>query len=788
MKIKIISFLALALFATTSFSAKKTEMASDSVDVLNYSIHLDIVHLSTHSIAGFTALQIIPKFNNLSQIKLDLLELNIDSIMFGNYLLTTYTYNDTNIHISLPAAMNTGDTALLIIYYHGVPQKDASGWGGFYFTSDSSFAYNLGVGFQSVPHNFGRVWFPCIDDFVDRATYDCYITVKNDKKAVCGGTLISVTDNGNNSSTFHWSIKETIPTYLASVAVGNYVAVNDTFNGILGKIPINIYVRPSDTTAAKGSFVHLKQILGIFETRFGPYRWERVGYVGVPFTDGAMEHATNIAYPLVCIDGSLNYESLYAHELSHHWFGDLTTCSTALDMWINEGWARYCESVFMELLYGEEKYKENVRENHFDVLLSAHAVDDGYRAIYGIPDEYTYSNTVYDKGADVVHTMRNYLGDSVFFAVVKMMLTDYRFTDISSAGLRDYLTLKTGVNMHDFFQAWVFSPGFPHFSVDSFKIIQTSPQVKARVFVRQKLNHAPAFANSNRLEITFGNKDWQFFTDTIQFSGEHAYKDFILPFVPDLAMVDFNEKISDAITDSYEVIKTTGNYDMPLSYSRVDVSGISDSALVRVEHNWVAPDPLKTANPDIVRLSDYHYWKVDGFFPENFIAKARFRYYRLLSSNGSIDNALLPLAASTDSLLLLYRRGPAYDWGISKFTRLGPSSAGYLIIDTLRKGEYCFAVGTPYVAGTGEYNNPEQNLHVYPNPSNNSFTFSFDIKEKAFIKIYNTAGNEVSMIGVNSQEKKATWNAGSLTPGIYYAQLASAAGKKLGEKKIILVK
>ncbi|HNZ42301.1 MAG TPA: M1 family aminopeptidase [Bacteroidales bacterium] len=789
MKKLITGLLLLFYIATASYAAAPAKAISDTIDVLNYCINVNLSHISTKSLSGSATLEFIPRHDNVSQVKLYLLKLNVDSIFYENNLLTTFSYNDTIIEINLPQPIHLNDTVSLTVFYHGMPQTDASGWGGFYFSADSSFAFNLGVGFAAVPHNYGRVWFPCIDDFVDRATYDCFITVKNDKKAICGGTLMSVIDNGNNSSTYHWRMHNTIPTYLASVAVGNYVAVNDTFHGMSGPVPINIYVRPQDTNAAKGSFINLKQILAIFETRFGPYRWERVGYVGVPFNSGAMEHSTNIAYPLACITGNLAYESLYAHELSHQWFGDLTTCSTAADMWINEGWATYCESVYQELLYGSEAYRLNVSENHYNVLFSAHEEDDGYRALYGIPDEYTYGTTVYDKGADVVHTLRNYLGDSVFFAVITSLLDDYRFRDISSAGLRDYLSVHTGINMDDFFQTWVFSPGFPHFAVDSFKVLQTSPEVLVKVWVRQKLNHAPAFANSNKIELTFGKNDWTFFSDTLHFSGETGTKEFVLPFVPDFVMMDYHEKISDAITDMTKVIKTTGPYDLTRALCRVDVTNISDSVLLRVEHNWVAPDTLKTPRPDILRLSDYHYWKVDGIFPGDFVARARFKYNRSVSADvGNTDSGLLPVAASTDSLLLLYRPDVSSDWSIAHFTHLGPASVGFLIVDTLRRGEYTFAVGTPYFAAINKI--PQENgLNVFPNPSNKTFTFSFGITEDAAIMIYDASGKEVCMIRIEKNEKQAVWDAGNCEPGTYYAHLISWKGKKKsGDKKLLLVK
>ncbi len=784
MKRKIIHSVFVLIMAFITLPVFGAKAVSDSVDVLNYSINLNLVHLSTQTIKGYTSLQITPRVNNLSLIKLDLLELDIDSVYFQNSKLTTFAYNDTVIRVYLPAALNINDTVRLTVYYHGVPQEDGSGWGGFYFTSDSSFAYNLGVGFQAVPHNFGRVWFPCIDDFVDRATYDCYITVKNDKKAVCGGTLMSVTDNGDNSTTYHWKIHSTIPSYLASVAVGNYTAVTDTFNGALGKVPVNLYARPSDTNAVKGSFINLKQILAAYESRFGPYRWERVGYVGVPFDGGAMEHSTNIAYPLSCINGNLDYESLYAHELSHQWFGDLVTCSTALDMWINEGWASYCESAYREILYGTESYKQNVRDNHYYVITQAHVDDNGYRAVYGIPDECTYGTTVYNKGADVVHTLRNYLGDSTFFSAIRALLDDYRFHDISTAGMRDDLSAKTGVNLNDFFQVWVFNPGYPHFSIDSFKITATSPQIKVMVFVRQRLHHAPALANSNRVEITFGKNNWQFYSDTMSFSGESGSKEFVVPFVPDFAMMDFNEKTSDATTDMYKVIKATGFFDMVYSLCRIDVSNITDSVLVRVEHNWVSPDPLKNPDPDIRRLSNTHYWKVDGIFNGNFYAKTRFKFNRL----DAIDATLLPSSSAVDSLLLLYRADAASDWAVAPFTKIG-TSVGFVVADSLRRGEYCFAVGTPYHSGKDEYNIKSRGMEVFPNPSNNLFTFSFDITEEAYIKIYDTSGNEVFSEEVNRQENKIIWNAANMAPGHYFAKMISSKEKKiLGEQKLIIVK
>ena len=299
----IFSTLSLASFAQISprcshNSPTYKTMTSDSIDVLHYSINLDIIYLSKKSISGYTDLLITPKINGLSSIKLDLMQLNVDSIFMANQSIVNWNYNDTLLSFSLLNNMNIGDTVLCRVYYHGQPVKDPSGWGGFYFSNDSTFAFNMGVGMQDNPHNYGRVWYPCIDDFVDRATYDFSITVKNGKNAVCNGTL-EATNVGANSTEYKWVLHNDIPTYLASVAIGPYVAVRDTFNGMNANIPIAIYVKSNMVSNAQASFINLKQILTAFEQYYGPYRWERVGYVGVPFSSGAMEHATSIAIEML---------------------------------------------------------------------------------------------------------------------------------------------------------------------------------------------------------------------------------------------------------------------------------------------------------------------------------------------------------------------------------------------------------------------------------------------------------------------------------------------------------
>jgi len=668
------------------FSQKKnraTALYSDTLEAVHYGIHLTDIDLTNKTIKGYTEVKLVSKTNLLSSVKLELVSLSVDSVFIGNIKTNAFTHFSDRIIIGLSEPLKAGNSIMATIYYHGRPFVDPSGWGGFHFSGE--YALNLGVGFQSIPHNLGKAWFPCVDDFHDRALFDVYLTVTNDKKAISGGRLVEITADRNNTSTWHWKTDYTLPTYLISATTGRYELIEDSFNGQQRKVPITYYCRPVDTTKTAGTFINMKHILQVFEDHFGPYPFERVGYTASPGGLGAMEHASNITYPFSGWTGSTDNEWWYAHELSHMWFGDKVTCASAEDMWLNEGWAVWCESLYREGIYGKQAYKDNMRSKLKDVLQSAATVDGGYFALYGIPQTLTYGTTVYQKGGQVAHTLRGYMGDSLFFDGVKAYLQKYAYNYASTFDLRDFLSAYSGIDLGPFFDAWVFSPGFPHFAIDSVVSVRSASEYDVTVYVRQKLKGRSQFANVNHLEITFMNKQWQKITDTIVFSGSTGRKTFHLPFLPDLAMADLEEKISDATTDMAKTLKKTGEYDYPQTLSKLLVEQIEDSAFIRITHNWVAPDGINILHPGL-RISDSRYWTVEGLFPTGFKAKGMFSYTNV----SGLDNTLI--INPNDSLVMLYRSGAGHQWKGTAFTREGSWWSGTITVNMLQPGEYGLAV------------------------------------------------------------------------------------------------
>jgi aminopeptidase N len=750
---------------------------SDTLDAVHYSIHLDVSDLPSKTISGFTEILLTSKFDNISEIHLELLLLTIDSVFIDGQQISTYSHSDPLITIPLQEPLNAGDTIIVKIRYHGIPFHES--WGGFHWSGQ--YAFNLGIGFLSNPHNLGKAWFPCIDDFKDRASYDCYITVENDKSAVCGGTLLSVTNNSDSTRTFHWSLEQSIPAYLASVAIGHYDLITDLYNGINFNIPITFYVRPADSIHVNGSFIHLKDILSIFENHFGPYSWPRIGYVSTSL--GAMEHATNIAYPYGCINGTLNYEYLFTHEISHMWFGDKVTCASAEDMWLNEGWGTYCELFYQEDLYSYENYIEGINDLLKEVLQYCHTPngDGQYLALYGIPPEYTYGMTVYKKGALIVHTLRGYLGDDIFFDAVKGFLENYAFNQMSSFDLRDYLTSHIGVDLTDFFNAWVFSPGFPHFSVDSFAVVPNGNNYDITVFVRQKSKGGYPLANSNRLEITFMDSNWQTFTGTMIFSGQQGIQTFQIPFEPVAAYPDLGDRICDATTDDSQIIKNIGEYNFQNTFFKMDVSSIMDSGYVRVTHNWVAPDSLKNSIYGL-RLSDYRYWKIDGIFTPGFNSTGIFQYNR----NNYLDNTLL--INSQDSIVVLYRPDAGNDWQSVDFTKVGIWSIGNLYVPNLQKGEYTLAIWDESVGMKPIHQADKTVLKIYPNPSKGLVNIEFSTSQNGRIIICDDLGKKIDSLSFSYDQHHIRWKAKNISNGTYFIHLENSSKEILATEKILFLK
>ena len=760
-------------------------LRSDTIDVKQYKLDLDFTTYLSDSISGSCEVVFESRMNGVSKLNLDLLSMNVDSVKKGNSLLS-FTYNDTLLSIDLPVTLNTSDTDSLIVWYNGEPVRDISGFGGMYF--QGNYAYNLGVAFSDIPHNYGRVWHPCFDNFVERATYKVHIKSPVNASGYANGLIIAdSTDGTANYRT--WSISNTIPTYLATVAVANYTHVEQTFtSSVTGiNIPMYLIAEPSDTASFKASFANLSGAMEGFEERYGPYLWEKVGFHSVPFGSGAMEHATDIAYPGPTINGQLTYETLMAHELAHSWWGNLVTCRTAEEMWINEGMASFSERIFLEWIYGHERYISDVRNNHKSVLQNAHINDDGYYALDAVPQEVTYGDHSYNKGADVAHTLRGYMGDSLFFEGLKAVLLAYPYEDISSIDFRDEIIASTGYDATDFFDDWISNPGFAAYYIDSFISNSNGGSFDVDIYVHQKLKGTSHFHSNTPITITFMDQNWNEYSEQIICSGEYSNHTVTVPFDPSFVYLNGDDKVSIAVTGDNQIINGVGIKDLSYSLIRYNTSGVSDSALVRTEHYWVAPDGFKTSENDWeFSISEERFWHVDGIWPSDFQAGMRvFLDGRTIGAN--LDNLLVAESGFTeDSVRLLHRENAASNWkAVNDFNinTIGSAFNGhcFIEIDTLKKGDY--ALGWKYgITGLNESNRPIT-MEVFPNPVTDWLNINIEHAQfgRLTIKMFDLNGKLI----YNEPFSGNYIDVKEFAHGTYLISVSNKQGKVLTESKFV---
>jgi hypothetical protein len=745
--------------------ANYVQKKANDFDVLSYQLNLDFTDFANKNLKGYTRVELVA-VESINKIQLQLEGLTIDSIIFKN---KNQSYNrlDINLNIDLSESLNKGDTGRINVYYSGTPQRDAS-WGGFYYSGE--YAFNLGVAFTSNPHNFGRVWFPCVDNFTDRALYSFNITCTSDKKALCNGVNTGITDNGNGTSTFHWQLNQPIPTYLASVAIAPYSLNQYTHNGI----PVILSSLLEDSLKMAGSFRHLNGCIDAYLDRYGEHTFDRIGFNAVPFNGGAMEHATNIAYPLFGIDSQLTYETLFAHELGHHWWGNTVTCRTAEDMWINEGWASYSERIFLEWIYGRDRYDEDISTNHKNVLHYAHLGDGDTLPVSGIGHENTYGRHVYDKGADVVHTLRGYMGDSTFFEAVQTFLVKYKFQDVSSDDLEQHFQKFTTFDLKSFFNDWIYNPGFPHFSVLGFQAKPDGDSYKTSLRVGQRLRFAPNLFEHVPMDVTFYSADFKTQTYKIELSKERHNMILQTDFIPVYVALDMHKKISDATTDDYIMVKDTGSYNFGDAMMTMKVKKSTDSSFVRVEHNWVGADAYFTTG-ELPFVSRERYWNVDGVWNKDFNADATIEYFgRETGRNYAIGYMDVDLIRGTEeNMVLMYRPNPSATWSLcedyawemgSKFDKRGSFT-----IHNVQKGQYAFGVNeADRLTVPTELTESNKYISVFPNPTSDTIHFSVEDGAGKIVEITDGNGRIVYTDRVNTPDFSKSINVTEWAKGIYY--------------------
>jgi len=351
----------------------------------------------------------------------------------------------------------------IVVTYEGRPRR------GMYFTGPTEAEPNRQrMAWTQCQDEDGHFVFPCIDHPGVKVPIDIVITAPAGFTVVSNGKLVS---HDKASNTWSWTQKEPIPAYLVTVVVAEFDTYEETWDGL----PVQYFVpKGTDPATAPRVFKKTPQMMALFSKQFGRrYPWPRYAQVVVhDFIFGGMENvAATTLTDLVLTDerAELDWDSddLIAHELAHQWFGDLVTCQDWSQGWLNEGWATYSQHVWKEHDLGPAEAQYALFEQFSD-----YQNEDGSRYrrpivsyLYRHPID-LFDHHLYEKGALVLHTLRNEVGEAGFWAGVKQYLNEHEHSTAHTRDFQKALEQASGKNLDRFFQQWVHGAGHPDVSVD----------------------------------------------------------------------------------------------------------------------------------------------------------------------------------------------------------------------------------------------------------------------------------------------------------------------------------
>jgi len=434
---------------------KSLNSPKHSYDVLKYTMNLDLYNCyfspypnSFHG-SEIIKFEVDTALNNINLNAVDS-TLAIDSVRMSG---VSFTHANDLLNITLDRTYNAGEITEVKIYYHHLN------------IFDDAFYTGAGFAYTDAEPDRARCWFPCWDKPSDKALWDITAKVPNTVLLGSNGRLVDSVQVADTIY-YHWASRDPLATYLMVLTskVGYKLDVlywplpsNPTI-----KIPIRYYY--NDGEDPSGSENVILDMMTFYSTSFCEHPFEKNGFCSLDgqFLWGGMENQTLTSFCAGCWD-----ESLTAHEFAHQWFGDMITCGTWADVFLNEGFATYIEALWQGHAHGAAAYKSDI-DNYANYYLTNNAGWAIYNPSWAVTtpnmwDLFDYSIT-YCKGAGVLHMFRYSVGDSLFFASLRAYANDtvnFKLKNSTITDFRTKMNTTCGENLDWFFDEWLNQANHP---------------------------------------------------------------------------------------------------------------------------------------------------------------------------------------------------------------------------------------------------------------------------------------------------------------------------------------
>lgn len=368
---------------------------------------------------------------------------------------------DENVYFIKTHSYKPGTINTIVVYYHGKPRQAINPpWdGGWIWKKDEKGNPWMSVACQGLG---ASVWYPCKDHQSDEPDNGASLTIiaPDTLTAVGNGRLTNKKRNNDGTTSWTWEVKSPINNYNIIPYIGKYAHWHDEYNGAKGKLDLDYWVLDYNLEKAKKQFGRdVTPMLQCFEDWFGPYPFYEDGYKLVESPHLGMEHQSAVAYGNKYMNGYLgrdlsgsgwgkDWDYIIVHESGHEWFGNNITTNDIADMWVHEGFTDYSEPLFVECLYGKkaaDEYCQGLRRNIRN--------DKPVIGRYGVNKE--GSGDMYAKGANLLHTIRQVIGDTKFKEILRGLNKDLYHKTTTSKEVEAYFSKRSGKDLSKIFDQYL---------------------------------------------------------------------------------------------------------------------------------------------------------------------------------------------------------------------------------------------------------------------------------------------------------------------------------------------
>lgn len=509
--ITLCSCLCLSLFAQPSQEQKNDswkKIYRASATKINDLIHtkLDVrFDFSKSYLYGKEWVTLKPHFYPTDSLLLDAKGMDINKLEIvkgGKSMPLKFEYDGTLLNIHLDKTYTNNENYTIYIDYTSKPDelgaqgseaiKDAKG---LYFINPKGEEQNMPTQIWTQGETESNsVWFPTIDKPNQKTTEEIYMTVPQKFVTLSNGALISQRKNADGTRTDYWRMDLPNSPYLFFMGVGEYAIIKDFYKGK----EVSYYVEKEYAPYARRIFGNTPEMIAFYSRITGiDFPWNKYSQiVGRDYVSGAMENTTATLHQESAqqdardlADGNA-WEDVIAHELFHHWFGDLVTTESWSNLTLNESFADYSETLWNEYKYGKDAGDATNYEGAHTYLAQPENKSKDLVRFHYADKEDMFDGVSYSKGGRILNMLRNYVGDSAFFKALNLYLTTNKFRSAEAHNLRLAFEEVTGQDLNWFWNQWYFGSGNPRLNIDyiyddslkNVKVVVTQTQEGNKIF------------------------------------------------------------------------------------------------------------------------------------------------------------------------------------------------------------------------------------------------------------------------------------------------------------------